>query len=140
MLMLENKNIPCKRIRKYLFLPTYLPTYYLLTLAYLSMPYLPTYKMSRHFEGRLIQTIYRKISMETSCFPQLKLTCDLKACLVKERTFLGFYFLCLSTWGCDCHLLDVCSWRLTRMAISKREAIILLDFLYLVCCWILCVG
>jgi hypothetical protein len=104
------------------------------------MSYLPTYKMFRHFEGRFIQTIYRKISMETSCFLQLKLTCDLKACLVKERTSLRFYFLCLSTWGCDRHLLDVCSWRLIVMATSKREAIILLDFLYLVCCWILCGG
>jgi hypothetical protein len=86
-----------KNKKKIIF--SHLPTYYLLTLAYLSMPYLPTYKMSRHFEGRFIQTIYRKRSMETFCFPQLKLTCDLKACPVKKKTLLWFYFLCFSTWG-----------------------------------------
>jgi hypothetical protein len=92
MLILENKDIACKRISKYLFLPTYLPTYNLLTLPYLSMPYLTTCKMFRHFEGRFLQTMYWKISMETPCFLQLKVTCDLKACPIKEKTYVGFYF------------------------------------------------
>jgi hypothetical protein len=58
-----------------------------------------------------------------------------KACLVKGMTSLRFYFLCLSAWGCDCHLLAVCSWRLMAMTIGRKEVVTLLDLLYLICCW-----
>ncbi len=35
--------------------------------------------------------------------------CDLTACPMKSKTFLGFYFLCLYARECDHHFFVVCS-------------------------------
>jgi hypothetical protein len=61
----------------------------------------------RHVPGINIGNKDPTMLVEPKAIPAVY-ECDLKACPMKSKTSLGFYFLCLSAWGCDCHFV-VCS-------------------------------